>query len=101
MDSQSEQPRRFLPLKDFVATVPASESSVRRMIKQGRLEYAQPGGPGSDIYIPVDAFERLVVKPQFPGRSGEVTSEAASEKEDKYKNHPTPRSTWRKRLRAK
>jgi hypothetical protein len=101
MDRQSVQPRRFLPLKDFVASVPASMSKVRRMIKRGRLEYAQPNGPGTDIYIPEDAFERLVVMPQLAGRSGEVSTEATSEAEDKHKNHPAPRSTWRKRLRAK
>ena len=61
MERQSEQPRRLLPLKEFVATVAASMSKVRRMIKKGRLEYAQPDGPGTDIYIPEDAFERLIV----------------------------------------
>ena len=38
-------------------------SKVRRLIKEGRLEYAQPAGPGTDIYVPEDAFERLVIKP--------------------------------------
>ncbi len=94
MERQSEQPRRLLALKDFVATVPASMSKVRRMIKKGRLEYAQPDGPGTDIYIPEDAFERLLVgaKHTQPVPTEEPNQTAKGTK--KPEPHPRRRPNW-------
>ena len=96
MERQSEPPRRFLTLKDFVASVPASTSKVRRMIKNGHLEYAQPDGPGTDIYIPEDAFERLVNKPlKTESICGAPATKAKEKTTQKSRSGPQPKWTQR------
>lgn len=89
MERQFNQPRRFLPLKEFVASVPASMSTVRRWIKKGRLEHVQPDGPGTDIYIPDDAFERLVRK--ATEQISEQSSQAISQPS---RRRSGPRPQW-------
>ena len=50
----------YLKFKDFLAQNPAlSDSTVRRRIKAGELAHIQPGGPNTEILIPVDALQRL------------------------------------------
>jgi hypothetical protein len=51
--------REYLKLRAFVRRCPVSESTIRRWIRLGILEYTQPGGPDTTILIPADALDQF------------------------------------------
>ncbi len=86
-DPWRETPRRFLDLLDFVKSVPASASKVRRLVRGGLVEHTQPEGPRSAIYLPENAFERLACNTT----SAKTRPEGSQQHQRTRRSGPRPR----------
>jgi hypothetical protein len=49
-------PTKHLSVKEFSATRGLSASTIWRYIRDGKLPFSQPGGPGHRVTIPEDAL---------------------------------------------
>ena len=87
-------PRRWLSLNDFVDTVPVSMSTLRRYIRKQLIEHTQPGGPGTAIYVPEDAFEQLSVPPACDPSSPPTSDQLKSKSTDSGKKLSGPSPKW-------
>ncbi|MAT14404.1 MAG: hypothetical protein CMJ46_03950 [Planctomyces sp.] len=74
MTTQTKSPVKLLTIKEFASQNPVSEASLRRMIERKQIAHIQPGGPGSKIFIPIDAFDRLLENQRQESASASVIS---------------------------
>ncbi|QDT63562.1 helix-turn-helix domain-containing protein [Calycomorphotria hydatis] len=84
----SETGESYLSIKKFARLSGLSESTVRRRINDGTLPYSQPGGHGTAIRIPRNAFDLAI--PHSSEMSSEDTVQAPKLR------GPAPQ--WRNRL---
>ena len=57
MDASADH-SRLLTFEELAARTPLSKSTLRRLIKNGRIPFIQPSGKGGRVLFPVDAIER-------------------------------------------
>lgn len=57
---------RPLSLKEFGEQIGKSKSAVHRMCRCGEIEYEQPGGEGTSIYIPRSELGKFLGTPDEP-----------------------------------
>lgn len=86
--SDSTQPVVWLKLRQFAASSPLSESTVRRLVRQGKLPHQQPGGPNTAILIAADALDQC-----FNVHESEVLDQNVMEQ-----SSPKRRPNWRKHI---
>ena len=82
----------YLSIKKFARLSGLSESTVRRRINDGTLPSSQPGGHGTAIRIPRNAFDLAIP------HSSEMSSEEDTAQAPKLRG-PAPQ--WRNRLPKK
>ena len=59
MDAEAK-PTQYLVLNEFLARNPCiNRRTFTRWKKRGLIDFIQPGGPNTRIYVPVDALDRI------------------------------------------
>lgn len=78
----------YLTIDELAAVTTLSVSTLRRLVKQGRLVGHQPGGPRHRVLFPPDAVERAAAA---------ATPAAPAAPPPKVTTHPRrgPRPKWR------
>jgi len=86
--------RRFLSVPEVCAMTGLSASTVRRLIRDRKLDTFQPGGPRSRVLIPRDAIDRFA---SAPAASTAPLSESPATPASGRLSGPAPR--WRRAQR--
>jgi hypothetical protein len=89
-------PKNLSP-QEFSEQSGLSIASVRRYLRDGKLPFAQPGGPRGRILIPPDALARLAVQqmdyPSTPSLAANPSIEGQAER-PLQRSGPVP--AWRR-----
>ncbi len=64
----------YLTFDEFLERAPISASTLRRLIKNHRIPFVQPGGRNSKVLIPADALEQTRSSPAVETPSIVVSS---------------------------
>lgn len=89
----------YLKLKEFLARNPAIlPRTFSRWKKRGLIDFIQPGGANTAIFVPVDALERMEQRAAGSGQSIESTSEQKRQTEEPK---PVRQPDWIKRIKPK
>ncbi|WP_197527391.1 helix-turn-helix domain-containing protein [Pirellulimonas nuda] len=84
-----EPERGFESVDDCARRAGVSSTAVRRWIRRGQIDFAQPGGPGSRLLIPLDALDGLI------SRAPAASTSAASPASEHKSTPAGPRPAWR------
>ncbi|QDU79664.1 Helix-turn-helix domain protein [Polystyrenella longa] len=51
---------KYMTIREFAEQNPISEPTVRRLVREDKIDHIQPGGHRSKILIPEDALDRVL-----------------------------------------
>ncbi|HCS50403.1 MAG TPA: hypothetical protein DIW81_02230 [Planctomycetaceae bacterium] len=83
----------YLTIEECSQRVSLSDSTIRRRIREGKIPFWQPGGPGTRILIPVDAL----LSSADCSPDAENSSKPSFRDRDKS-SLPGPTAKWRRAL---
>ena len=98
MDAEAK-PTQYLVLNEFLARNPCiNQRTFTRWKKRGLIDFIQPGGPNTRIYVPVDALERIEQSNNKASQSGgsKANSVEVEASTSSRLSGPVPR--WKKKL---
>ena len=59
----TQQNPEFLTIAEVAELLRLSVPQIRRLVRQGRIPFAQPGGPRGKLLFPSDVQQQLVEQP--------------------------------------
>jgi hypothetical protein len=94
--STNAKKTEFLTIADFARLSTLSESTVRRRIQDGSLQYFQPGGPRTRVFLSADALSasREEMGTEQAAEPLPDWQKASSEKTQPLERLPGPMPRW-------
>ena len=98
MDAEAK-PTQYLELNEFLARNPClNRRTFTRWKKRGLIDFIQPGGPNTKIYVPIDALERIERSNNKASQSGSSKANSVEVEASKPSRLSGPAPQWKKKL---
>ena len=100
----NRKPSKYLELKEFLSQNPCVKPrTFTRWKQRGLIDFLQPGGPNTAIFVPADALERMEQRSKDHGQVDSSDCTTANVQSDLKRRTRKPRAVrqpdWKKRIK--